>query len=353
MEEENDFDIIEIISRLEKASIEHNIQINDLNKIDEKCNEFLVDLNRIHTLVENEKKYIENKIKEEEEKKKKEEEERKKKEEEERKNIMNKSHNHIDDVIKELKNNKQIEILNRVKLRRLDDQMYYINFEKNYNVNKQVLLGTFTILGTLNKNGVRSEYSVDMYDPELYEAPKKIFNCDCPAHKFQSGKDNVVCKHIAFVMCRVVGYITTDFFTNHRLTKDEVNMIMDKMSLQRETIILNVEMNRMKDNCVGLKPDQNNVITIKRNMMTKENFLNSTRTIDEDCPICFDVIEHNNNRINCPECKKHIHKECMEIWLSKNNTCVYCRSKKWTHYKKCFIENKSVELTGEEDDEDY
>ena len=73
------------------------------------------------------------------------------------------------------------------------------------------------------------------------EADKKIFNCDCPAHRFKSSQDNTVCKHISFIMCRVVGYATVDFFKTFTLNKDEVAMIMDKMSVQREAIIMNVE----------------------------------------------------------------------------------------------------------------
>ena len=67
----------------------------------------------------------------------------------------------------------------------------------------------------------------------------------------------------------------------------------------------------------------------------------------EDCPICFDIIENNSNRINCPDCKKHIHKECMDIWLSRNKTCVFCRSTMWKYYDKCFIQNKKTQfITG-------
>jgi hypothetical protein len=172
-----------------------------------------------------------------------------------------------------------------------------------------------------------------------------IFNCDCPAHRFKSSTDNTVCKHISFIMCRIIGYVTTEFFTNHRLNKDEVNMIMNKMSVQRDVIMTHIEMNRMKDSCSAIDVTRDNMI-IHKKILNRDSYLNSTRPVnEEDCPICFDTIEASGeNRLNCPDCKKHVHKECMEIWLSRNQTCVHCRSEQWKHYTKCFRENKSIEL---------
>ncbi len=251
----------------------------------------------------------------------------------------------INDLIKKLTNQKQIDILERVKRRGMDDQMYFVNFEQNHRndtARYKALLGSFTIMGTLNKKGIRESYTVDLYNPDVYDPSKKIFNCDCPAHRFKSSGDNTVCKHISFIMCRVIGYATEEFFTTFRLSKSEVQMIMNKMSAQREVIMTNIELNRMKDSCNAI---QDNMI-IRKNILNRDSYLNSTRPHnEEDCPICFDEIpSSNDNRLNCPDCKKHVHKECMEIWLSRNSTCVHCRSDKWKHYTKCFRENKSIEL---------
>ncbi len=361
----DEIDISEMLEIMKKANIDHNISEDLMNEYESTCNEYIDYFKSILDSIEKERKYIKKK-KAEEDRKKREEEERKKKEEEERKkkeaeaaaalalantvlNTTNSNSNlkksvHINDIIHQILNVKQIEILERVKRRSLDDQMYFVDFEKNSrndSAKYKALMGTFTILGTLNKQGVRSEYKVDLFNPEVYGSDKKIFNCDCPAHRFKSSQDNTVCKHISFIMCRVVGYATVDFFKTFTLNKDEVTMIMDKMSVQREAIMMNVEANRMKDSCSAV----DNSLIIRKKILNKDSYLNSTRAVDEeDCPICFDVIEQDNNRINCPDCKKHIHKECMEIWLSRNNSCVHCRSTNWKHYKKCFVENKSIEL---------
>ncbi len=270
----------------------------------------------------------------------------------------------INDVIKRLTNQKQIDILERVKRRSMEDQMYFVNFEENTRSNtsqlglfesvekqrkssarERALMGSFTVMGTLNKKGVRESYQVDLYNPDVYDSSKKIFNCDCPAHRFKSSTDDTVCKHISFIMCRVVGYVTADFFRNHRLNKDEVQMIMNKMSAQRDVIMLNIEKNRMKDTCQTI----DDKLIIRKVILDRNSYLNSTRPVnEEECPICFDEIEASSgNRLNCPDCKKHIHKECMEIWLSRNSTCVHCRSENWKHYTQCFVQNKSIELRDE------
>jgi hypothetical protein len=245
-------------------------------------------------------------------------------------------------LITQLSNPKQIDILERVRRRGLDDQMYFVNFERNSrqdNARYRAMMGTFTIMGTMNKKGVRESYSVDLYNPDVYDASKKIFNCDCPAHRFKSSSDNTVCKHISFIMCRVIGHISKEFFTTHRLSREEVNMIMEKMSVQPEELLSYIEENRQNEINKRLEAEG-------KYLLQHDSFLNSTRDVsEEDCPICFDVVEAGNvNRLNCPDCKKHVHKECMEIWLSRNDSCVYCRSSVWKHYTKCFLLNQTVEL---------
>jgi hypothetical protein len=365
-------DLSGMLDALTRAETQHHLSDTELNSYENFALEhlsYVCYLNEILEKTKKEKEYKakkkeeERKKKEEEERKKKEEEERKKKEEEEKKKKEEEERQRnvavaapapvssglkpslqINSVIQTLTNQKQIDILERVKRRGLDDQMYFVNFERNSRQDTaryKALMGSFTIMGTLNKKGVRESYTVDLYNPTVYDASKKIFNCDCPAHRFKSSGDNTVCKHISFIMCRVVGYVTTDFFTNHRLNKDEVNMILDKMSAQREVIMTHIEMNRMKDTSNTI----DDKMIIRKKMLTRDSYLNSSKPVnEEDCPICFDSIEMNDNRLNCPDCKKHVHKECMEIWLSRNKSCVHCRSDNWKHYSVCFVNNQSIEL---------
>jgi hypothetical protein len=339
-------DVTGMLEALARAETLHHLSDTELNSYENFALEHLSFVSYLNEILEKTKKEKEYKAN------KKKEEERKKKEEEERQRNAAaapvssglKTSLPIDTVIHMLTNQKQIDILERVKRRGLDDQMYFVNFERNSRQDTaryKALMGTFTIMGTLNKKGVRESYNVDLYNPDVYDSSKKIFNCDCPAHRFKSSGDNTVCKHISFIMCRIIGYVTTEFFTNHRLNKDEVNMIMHKMSAQRDVIMTHIEINRMRDASAAI----NDKMIIQKKMLTRDSYLNSSKPVnEEDCPICFDSIEMNENRLNCPDCKKHVHKECMEIWLSRNKSCVHCRSDNWKHYSVCFVNNQSIEL---------
>jgi Ring finger domain len=51
-----------------------------------------------------------------------------------------------------------------------------------------------------------------------------------------------------------------------------------------------------------------------------------------DCAICFDDMESSGEAtVSCRTCRKHVHKECMRVWLANRGPeqqlkCVLCRS---------------------------
>jgi NACalpha-BTF3-like transcription factor len=45
----------------------------------------------------------------------------------------------------------------------------------------------------------------------------------------------------------------------------------------------------------------------------------------EVCSICFESLE--DDKIHTTKCSHSYHKECLEKWLNKNNTCPICRTK--------------------------
>ena len=68
--------------------------------------------------------------------------------------------------------------------------------------------------------------------------------------------------------------------------------------------------------------------------LTTEAFKQFIKIIGDDCPICFNDLTENDkpNLLSCPCCKNYLHTECIEVWLEKNKTCVFCRSNCWEHY---------------------
>jgi hypothetical protein len=45
---------------------------------------------------------------------------------------------------------------------------------------------------------------------------------------------------------------------------------------------------------------------------------------DDDCPICLDNLQQEFARLI--PCAHRFHVQCIDVWLSSNNTCPYCRS---------------------------
>jgi NACalpha-BTF3-like transcription factor len=45
----------------------------------------------------------------------------------------------------------------------------------------------------------------------------------------------------------------------------------------------------------------------------------------EVCSICFESLE--DDKIHTTKCSHSYHKECLEKWLNRNNTCPICRTK--------------------------
>ena len=50
-------------------------------------------------------------------------------------------------------------------------------------------------------------------------------------------------------------------------------------------------------------------------------------SIDDECPICFEILYNNNDIINLNCCKKNIHISCMKNWYKSNRnrrSCFIC-----------------------------
>lgn len=208
----------------------------------------------------------------------------------------------------------QAYILQSILQRQENDCIYLTNYEKNTSTlsRNSNIEGTFTILGTL-RNNKREHYEVKLYKNNLND--KGSFWCNCPDHKFNSKKKNIVCKHISFIVCKVAKIFDTNYFETKILTPEQFNIIVNKAENLYELL---------QDSSI-YKPPKN---------ITLELFNNHTKTINNDdiCPICYDTF--TNTSLTCPTCHNYIHKECMNLWLEKKHTCVYCRSDVWKLYKE-------------------
>ncbi len=103
---------------------------------------------------------------------------------------------------------------------------------------------------------------------------------------------------------------------------NNVNLIYDNRIREEVTSLLsNIDNYKKKNQSIKI----NNGIDFN-NMKKLSSHSN------QDCPICCHTLNKSESLVSCPDCQNPIHKRCMEGWLSKSKTCVYCRSTKWQYY---------------------
>jgi len=216
-------------------------------------------------------------------------------------------------------NEYQNRALNALISRNEESNMYLTNYEKNTSTASRVanVEGSFTILGTL-RNNIREQYEVKLYKHGKNE--KGSFWCNCPDHKFNSKKKDIVCKHICFLVCKVAKILDVQYFKlpSKQLTQEQFDIVVSKAENLHELL---------KDSSICKPPD----------VITPDSFTKRTRTLDNEdlCPICYDHLKDlakESNIVSCPVCTNYVHRECMNVWLSQKQTCVYCRSDVWKKY---------------------
>lgn len=153
----------------------------------------------------------------------------------------------------------------------------------------------------MSRHCYRKKYNI-IFDKNLYK-----FTCDCKDFLFRSNSKNIICKHISFLVCKVLNILDHDYL------KTKIMKIDIKEQLKNNTIWTN------------------NDFSIK---FLNNKFKNSDKEFDKNdkCPICYDSFKETPV-LNCPSCKNYIHTECVNILLTFTNKCCYCRSTVWEKYK--------------------
>jgi uncharacterized Zn finger protein len=165
------------------------------------------------------------------------------------------------------------------------------------------------------KKGNRESYDVKLYKPN--SNVKGSFWCSCPDHKFNSSKKQMVCKHVCFVVCRVGKIIDHEFFNTKQLSEEQYAILLSRLDNTHHLL---------RDLTIS-RPTQENKLLI---------FKQREKVISEEdmCPICYDALDADcDQTLSCPTCLNYVHKGCIEVWMERNVSCVYCRSDVWKHYK--------------------
>ena len=289
---------------------EYNKEIlNYKNKMTKIYNDVTIFFKDELKTIQEELKELENKQKELEIKRLKEIEEQKK----------NKKCNTLNELYFSLQNVHQQDIFTKI----LTDSEYAKIYLASYNTSEENydMLGTITVLGTYNqKKDKREEYEIRIYN----NSPKGTFWCSCLDHKFNSSKKGTVCKHICFIVCKILKLLDPNFFETKKLTKEQLDSLIEKLS--------------SKDLAQIDKSLVNKIIKI-----TLETFKNFVKPSDEgdSCPICFDDI-NEKTKVACPMCHNYIHSDCMNVCLEKRDTCLFCLDPIWAKFKTLGKNNTNV-----------
>lgn len=213
---------------------------------------------------------------------------------------VNRDPNEITNLIETVKNDYQSDIILSL-FTNLANKMYLVDHrEDSFKIEVD-------LLGSKKGNKPREKYTV------TFNKSQANFTCNCKDFTFRAKSRDIVCKHITFIICKVLGIYDHTFFETKKLSPEYQK--------------------RMARVIGGSGIWYNNNISVKH---LNSKFINNTirkLNTEDPCPICCDTFG-NGETISCPECHQFVHKSCIDVWIETSNTCVYCRSFQWENYVK-------------------
>lgn len=178
--------------------------------------------------------------------------------------------------------------------RALSQPLYLLDaLNENENENENLM---FTVFGT-----TKSVYKVKFSSDKVHKC-----TCTCTCKDFLFRGKRFFCKHGLFVLCKVLKIDHFDsILENTQLSLEDFNLLKHKF--YHVSVTVSVE---------------------------EEFFDNDDDDDDDPCAICYDTFSDNDNQLTCrcKRCKKKVHHDCMEKWISMANrqnnipSCVYCRT---------------------------
>jgi hypothetical protein len=233
----------------------------------------------------------------------------------------------LPELIAQVENEAQKQALSKLLLRNDANQMYLAAYEANGVTRGRGsdVEGTFTVLGTM-RHGARESYAVKWH---RLAPGRPSFWCNCPDHKFNSRRKNMVCKHICFLVSKVGRILDPVFYASRQFT--EVQQAQFREVVGNAAIFSDGARERER---LAAHPVFPTIVPTISATSTAEarraQFMEVRRSItaEDTCPICYDEMG-NTVCLNCPTCSNNVHRECMEVWLERHSTCVYCRSDVW------------------------
>ena len=107
-----------------------------------------------------------------------------------------------------------------------ESEMSFENYKKNTSTIRRTsnVEGTFYVRAGTDTETKRI-YEVKMFKHGMNE--KGSFSCNCPDHRFNAKKKDIVCKHICFVVCTVANILDVAYFQRKQLTEEQFDRVIN------------------------------------------------------------------------------------------------------------------------------
>jgi len=221
----------------------------------------------------------------------------------------------VEELMRYVDNMHQLDTLRRLTRRSEAERLYLVDYAPNVSADRKKahVQGAFTLLGSLNAKGERSQYTVSFYKDGAKPSP---FWCTCPEHKFKSAKQGTLCKHISFIVLRYAKFMDPAIFANRTLSSEQHAKLCDMLSRP------------LKESA------DSGLVAFAASVADYAVAADREFAEDDVCAICYETLSHEAELCGCPTCRSAFHCECNALWLMKRESCVMCRSECWKAYKQ-------------------
>lgn len=170
-------------------------------------------------------------------------------------------------------------------------------------------------------------------------------SCNCMDARMNCRKLSCVCKHVCFVLFRVMRMEDIDFFSTMHVSASD---LQNRFHLNRNGTGLLAD-----DNTEVYQPPPVSAVSHLHNSHAVEmdngafswNNVKRRPGDEDECPVCYTLLLPPSMQEDicksdirgCPDCGNAIHKECAKKWMSMfrnrfERTCVICRSGVWSSW---------------------
>ena len=214
----------------------------------------------------------------------------------------------------------------------MSERMYFVGINVVINVvtmGSTAHIGTAPNLwaGTTLDSGIPIETTTNIIDIQVHGEGENSYtvtvhtvnntiSCNCMDARLHCRRIGCVCKHICFVLYRIIRIPEStplEFLRSNNTRNNGATLTEEQVKAVRAYAELSVDDGHSLFKLNVRPPGQ-----------------------EDECPICFtqliDQRDPPREFLSCPDCNGSVHRDCVETWLkySPHKTCVYCRSTSWS-----------------------